>query len=329
MSDLELARLNEVDFVDLFLGPDFCERQGAAADADNVTHLAPLPADLDALVGLLRERCQNEYEERKTPEFGLRIENVAYRVTVIDKRGDGLEFSLRKSMASLRRFAELGLAPHAVRTVLKPDLAGLVLIVGKSGSGKTSTAVSLIVERLSRFGGIGRTIEQPIEVRFEGRHGKGRCCQLEVQREEEYDSELRLLLRTNAKLIMLGEIRTGAAARTAALAGINGHLIVSTMHAKSVEDAIERFASMAGGELNNARDLVAAGLAMVIHQEFATSSRSPRLVTKSLSLVDDEQSGPTIRSKIREGRISAVSQEVETQQRKAGWSPDRTGNAHN
>lgn len=314
-----LIRLNEHDFVDLFLGQDFCEVQGAASDPDNVTRLRPFPDD--ALAANLRLRCRQEFEIRSTPEFGLRIGDVAYRITVMEK-GDGLlEFSLRKSSASLRKFAELGLAPNAVRTVMDPGLTGLVLIVGASGSGKTSTALSLVVERLRRFGGVGRMIEQPIEARVEGRHGEGRCSQIEVRREEDFDRELRLVLRTNAKLIMLGEIRTGAAARTAALAGVNGHLIISTLHAKSVADAIERFASMAGGELNNARDLVASGLSLVIHQEFALAAARPRLVTTALSLLDDARQGSTVRSKIREGRISAVTQEIETQQRQASWAP--------
>lgn len=319
----DLARLKEVDFVDLFLGPDFCELQGAAADADSVTQLMPLPAAFQELVEPLRARCRDEFERLGTPEFGLRIEDVAYRVTVIEKGNDALEFSIRKSTASLRRLADLGLPPHVMRTVLKPDLTGLVMVVGKSGAGKTSTVISLIVERLRRFGGIARTIEQPIEVRFEGRHGEGRASQREVTHEEEYDGELRLILRTNPKMIMLGEIRTAEAARTAALAGINGHLIFATMHAKSIEDGIERFASMIGGSIGNARDLVAAGLALVIHQEFESSSQMPRLLTKSLSLADDERSSTTIRSKIREGRISAVSQEVETQLQQAKWLTDR------
>lgn len=317
--DLALAGLSGHDFVDLFLGQDFCELQGAASDQDNVTRLRPFPDD--ALASVLRARCRREYQERNTPEFGLRVGEIAYRVTVMDKGEGALEFSLRKSTASLRRFAELGLAPHALRTVMDPPLAGLVLVVGASGAGKTSTALSLVVERLRRFGGIGRTIEQPIEARVEGRHGAGRCSQIEVRREEDYDRELRLVLRTNARLIMLGEIRTREAARTAVLAGINGHLIISTLHAKSVEDGIERIASMAGGEISNARDLVAAGLSLVIHQEFVSTPAGPRLATRALSLLDDARVGSTIRSKIREGRISALAQEIETQHRQASWQP--------
>lgn len=318
----ELIRLNEIDFVDLVMGADFCELQGAAPDSNKITRLRPVPPEVESLVEPLRELCTREFKARGTPEFGLKFGDVVYRVTVMDKGEGALEFSVRKSTASLRKFSELALPAHVLRAVAKPDLTGLVLVVGASGSGKTSTAYSLTIERLRRFGGIGRTIEQPIEARLEGRHEEGRCSQLEVEREEDYDRELRLVLRTNARLIMLGELRTSEAARTAALAGINGHLIISTMHASSVEDAIERFADMAGGGLNNARELVAAGLALVIHQKFAAGF-PPRLVTKALSLVDSDQSAATIKGKIRTNRISAVSQEVDDQQRKSMYDSRR------
>ena len=332
-----LSWLNEVDFVDLYLGRDFCDIKRATPG--EVFRRASLPEQHCAHVDSLRSMCAEEHRKRCYPEFGLRVtpeagegKETIYRVTVItDSHGDPV-YVLRKSSASLRRLSELGLAPQAVRTLLDPGLTGLVLIVGETASGKTSTAATASIERLHRFGGVVLTIEQPIEVPLEGLHGiepsVGRCIQHEIDQEEgEYARALLTALRTNPNLIMLGEIRHMKTAVEAAMAGLNGHLIVSTLHANSVENGIHRFCTLAamglGSEaVKDARDLVASSLALVIHQKLVPTSQKPRLMTRSLS-IQDERLGSSIRSKIREGRISALNQEIDQQLQQSSWSPPK------
>lgn len=315
-----LERLNTIAFVDLSVGDGYCEVQRAGPDG--VVHLDPLDPDGDApLIHALRERCLHEAERAQSREFGFRVGNVVYRVTAIrdgdlSMRGAGggnVEFSIRKSNAAVRAIGELGLPAPVMRTVMSPSLAGLVLVVGKSGAGKTSTVASLLLERLRRFGGVGRTIEQPREIALEGRHGAGRCRQTEVGNERDFEEAISLALRTSPAAIALGEIRLEQSARAAVLAGLNGHLILTTMHAKSVEDGVERLSALAGGVLNNARDLVAAGLALVIHQRLESVGGTMRLMTRSLSLADDGV-GVSVRAKIRDGRMSSLSQEVAQQE---------------
>lgn len=329
-----LERLNEVDFVDLYLGQGFCDIKRATPG--EVFSRASLPESHQDLAGLLRIRCAEAHARRGYPEFGLRIpgepREVIYRVTVItDSRGEPV-YVLRKSSASLRRLSELGLEPRAVQTLLDPGLTGLVLVVGETASGKTSTAATAVIERLHRFAGVAMTIEQPIEVPMEGLHGTapsiGRCIQHEIDREEdEYASALNRVLRTNPNLIMLGEIRHVKTAVEAVMAGMNGHLIISTMHANSVENGIHRFATLAAMGLGSdatrdARDLVASSLALVIHQKLVPTTQRPRLLTRSLS-INDEKLGPSIRSKIREGRVSALNQEIDQQQQQSSWGASR------
>lgn len=335
---ISLERLNEVDFVDLYLGQEYCDIKRATPG--EVFRRASLPDGYQGLEAVLRQRCEEEHARRGYPEFGLRVPGnsgeVIYRVTVItDSRGAPV-YVLRKSSASLRRLSELGLEPQAVHTLLDPGLTGLVLIVGETASGKTSTAATAVVERLHRFGGVALTIEQPIEVPLEGLHGQepsvGRCIQHEIDREEdEYARALNRALRTNPNLIMLGEIRHMKTAVEAVMAGMNGHLILSTLHANSVESAIHRFATLAAMGLGSdtardARDLVASSLSLVIHQRLVPTTQKPRLLTRSLS-VHDEKLGPSIRSKIREGRVSALNQEIDQQQQQSSWSNTKAAGA--
>ena len=195
-----------------------------------------------------------------------------------------------------------------------------------TASGKTSTLATIVQERMYKFGGIGLTIEQPIEVPLEGLHGDGRCIQHEIFQEESgYSLALTHALRANPNLIMLGEIRHPPTALQAVLAGMNGHLILATMHASSVENAIERFIGLISmafppDESGNVRSLVASSLALVIHQKLVPTTQAPRLVTSSLDL-RDERMGTAIRGKIRDGRVSGLNQEIDQQKQTSAWSP--------
>lgn len=328
--EASLAQLNQVDFVDLYLGPDFCDVKRVAPG--KVFSRAPLSGH-EPMLETLRERCGAERAMRNYDEFGLRIAcdvgETIYRVTTITGSRGQPVYVLRKSSASLRSLSELGLSPVALETIALPQLSGLVLVAGETASGKTSTIASLVAHRLRRFGGVALTIEQPIEVPLEGLHGDGRCIQHEISQEEnEYAEALKLSLRTNPNLIMLGEIRHMETAAEAVLAGMNGHLIVSTIHANSIENAIERFSALASlglgyDEMRDARSLVASSLSLVVHQKLVPSSQSPRLVTRSLSFID-EQLGGSMRAKIREGRISTLNQDIDRQHTQASWSSSST-----
>ena len=325
---MSLERLNDIDFVDLYLGLDYCDIKRATPG--ELFRRESFSKDDGDLAALLRERCAAEYVKCSLPEFGLRIGHGKaerlYRVTAItDSRRQNV-FVLRKSSASLRSMSELGLPPHIVNAIMTPGLKGLVLVVGDTASGKTSTLATIVHERLLRFSGVALTIEQPVEVPLEGLHGEGRCIQHEIATERNgYAEALSRALRTNPNLIMLGEIRHPFTALEAVMAGLNGHLIVSTMHASSVENAIERFnalisMAMPPDETGNVRSLVASSLALVIHQHLVPTTQSPRLLTSSLN-INDERTGSSVRSKIREGRISGLNQEIDQQKQTSAWSP--------
>lgn len=145
-------------------------------------------------------------------------------------------FNMDQSMYNLDR---LGLSPNERKVldsiVSKPS--GLVMAVGPTGSGKTTTLYSILNSLNSEERKI-ITIEDPVEYQFEG------ITQIPVPakttNQGSFAQELRAVLRLDPDIVMVGEIRDDDTARTALQAALTGHLVLSTFHASSAAAAITR-----------------------------------------------------------------------------------------
>ncbi|MEX6666867.1 ATPase, T2SS/T4P/T4SS family [Pseudomonas sp. W2-17] len=158
------------------------------------------------------------------------------------------------------------------------DTGGLVVIFGLTGAGKTVTWGATIAARLRLLGGYALTLEDPPEDPLEGPHGAGYCEQIDVAELGGYDSGIHAALRCfpakDASMLGFGEVLTAQmAAQLFRLAG-DGHLVLATVHAKSIQAGLERLAAMAraAGEVN-ANELLASSLQLAIHQRFDDSGK--------------------------------------------------------
>jgi type II secretory ATPase GspE/PulE/Tfp pilus assembly ATPase PilB-like protein len=115
--------------------------------------------------------------------------------------------------------------------------SGLVLVVGPTGSGKTTTLYSMLNSLNSSERKI-ITIEDPVEYQFAG------ITQISVSskssQETNFAEKLRAVLRLDPDIVMVGEIRDMDTARTALQASLTGHLVLSTFHASSAAAALTR-----------------------------------------------------------------------------------------
>ncbi len=152
-------------------------------------------------------------------------------------------FNMDRSMYSLDR---LGLAPDQREVVddIIQRPSGLVLIVGPTGSGKTTTLYSMLNSLASDERKI-ITIEDPVEYQFEG------ITQISVRSSETGDDKsfadkLRAVLRLDPDIVMVGEIRDNDTARTALQASLTGHLVLATFHASSAAAALTRLSDIIG-----------------------------------------------------------------------------------
>ena len=122
--------------------------------------------------------------------------------------------------------------------------SGLVMAVGPTGSGKTTTLYS-ILNSLNNEERKIITIEDPVEYQFHG------ISQISVKSTESgegsvFADKLRAVLRLDPDIVMVGEIRDNDTARTALQASLTGHLVLTTFHAASAAAALTRLADIIG-----------------------------------------------------------------------------------
>ena len=246
------------DFIDLFVSNSFADVKGLAGVDDT---RVPVPESWSDDIQDIREKCRAGQLETGGPEFSIQFAGVVYRVTHLDSLEQGGTFVLRQSKAQIRAFRSIGIPRHFVEALLAPKAVGLVLICGGFGVGKTTTAASWVVERLTLHGGIALAIEDPIETPIDGVHGKGRCIAINASRHKGgYQEHLIRGLRSGVDFIFLGEIRDAQTAYEALKAGSNGELIVATFHAQGNAEALERLIALAGEHTNSAANLLADSL---------------------------------------------------------------------
>lgn len=223
---------------------------------------------------------------------------------------------MREGRYALRRLRDrcpdldtLGL-PQWVKALLLGSsmrmTGGLVLFFGLTGAGKTVTFGAALTARLRLFGGYALTLEDPPEDLLEGWHGSGYCEQLDASELGGFENGIHAALRCfpakDASMLGFGEVLDShTAAQLFRLAG-DGHLVMATVHARTIPAGLERLASMAkaAGEAN-ANELLAASLQLSVHQRF--DERGQLQVT---ALPRD----PKIEAFIKRGDFSALKQEV-------------------
>jgi twitching motility protein PilU len=214
----------------------------AAIKCEGVTQPLDLPPFKSGEVKQLAYSVMNqkqiaEFEATMEMNLAISAEGLGrFRINVFVQRGE-TGMVVRYIKAKIPAIAELGLPPVLERLIgLK---RGLVLIVGSTGSGKSTTLAAMLNHRnLSTTGHI-LTIEDPIE--FLHDHKKSVVDQREVGMDTvSYESALRNALREAPDVIMIGEIRDRATMQHAIAYSETGHLCLSTLHANNANQAMER-----------------------------------------------------------------------------------------
>ena len=141
----------------------------------------------------------------------------------------------------------LGLSPQerqVVDDIIKKP-SGLVMVVGPTGSGKTTTLYSMLNSLNSEERKI-ITIEDPVEYQFHGITQIPVVHSNEAGHDTGFADKLRAVLRLDPDIVMVGEIRDMDTARTALQASLTGHLVLSTFHASSAAAALTRLMDVIG-----------------------------------------------------------------------------------
>jgi twitching motility protein PilU len=163
-----------------------------------------------------------------------------FRVNIFRQRGS-VSIVIRYVHSEVPRFEDLKLPPVLLDIVM--EKRGLVLIVGATGSGKSTTLAAMIDHRNSNRTGHILTIEDPIEYLF--RHKQSIVNQRELGVDtQSYHNALANALREAPDLIMIGEIRDKETMQSALLHTLTGHLCLSTIHANNSYHALSRIINL-------------------------------------------------------------------------------------
>ncbi|MCC9290096.1 ATPase, T2SS/T4P/T4SS family [Pseudomonas aeruginosa] len=304
-------------WIDLYIGEAYSDmKHVAGAHAPRI----PVPDSRQELIHALRLKCMEGYPTHGESEFAVNHEGTMLPVTQMTDVTNSNVIFIRRPDAEIRRFATLGLPPHAVMLLLDNGTPGLILYAGEIGVGKTTSAASLVLERLMIHGGLAIANEDPPVTPLNGLHGPGRCIEVPASRMAGgYREHLIKSMRGSADLILIGEIRDTADGVQAVTASSNGRLVISTIHARDIPDALSRNSTWCA-ELPNNNDQLADGLSAVIWQTIERQPAQPgRLMLKTLSI----GAGDTgIRTKIRKAEFGQLHQDIEQQLRQPSWSTE-------
>ncbi|MGC9127756.1 MAG: ATPase, T2SS/T4P/T4SS family [Acidithiobacillus sp.] len=281
--------------------------------------------DMPVLRDLLCALIQQVTAEGRSRSRGTILGNVPVRIegrmTV-----DGWVFVCRRFPTNPFTLQDLRLPPALEAALFHPQRLPhrLLLITGRTGSGKSTFAAAFVREWLSRFGGTGWTIENPVENALqEIDYGeKAACFQVEVDHDDDFGAAIRDTLRSLPRLIMVGELRNGESAdhspgaRAALLAASTGHLVVTTMHANDPISALQRLVSLCGGEQFQSQVADALGALLHLRLVVDLGSGKRRFDIQPLILPNGENGddvGSGIRQSIREGNVHLLASELERQ----------------
>ena len=183
---------------------------------------------------------------------------------------------------------------------------GLVLVVGATGSGKSTTLAAMIDHRNSTKSGHILTLEDPIE--FLHAHKKSVVNQREVGHDtESYISGLRSALRETPSMLLIGEIRDRVTMQEALNFSATGHLVLSTLHATNASRAIEHiFSFFDTTELTSIRYKLSATLKAIIVQRLIPSKDGKLAVALEILL-----NSPRIKDLISKGEVDQLTSSIE------------------
>jgi twitching motility protein PilU len=184
---------------------------------------------------------QQSLEQQNSANFGVSRADVGrYRVNVYRQRGE-LAMVIRHIQLSIPSIESLGLPLVLKEFAMHRN--GLVLIVGSTGSGKSTTLAAMIDHRARSETGHILTVEDPIEFLFS--HRLSIVGQREVGLDTpSYEQALQDGMREAPDVIMVGEVRSRDTMRQALNYADTGHLVLTTLHATSANQALDRLIHM-------------------------------------------------------------------------------------
>jgi twitching motility protein PilT len=306
------GRLRDLSFMDLYVRIDDAGKGTAryrtpARDySNNWTRVLSTHYNNEclAIAMQLRDNIDN-------PDSDYQYDGMRFRLSY-QRLANGQEWViLRRINARVFTLEELSIAANIadfLRGLGKRD--GLILISGPTGHGKTTTSFALLADYLKRYGGVGISVEDPVEYSLDGPVGEyGYCYQVQVDKKEDWATPLKRALRWTPRYLLVGEVRTPAAAEQILRAATTGHLVITTIHAGSVEESFMGLMHLADRALGGgANMMLAQGITAAWHQTL--TSRGPYL---RYVFTEENNNGDPVRALIRDNKVGMINTYIDQQ----------------
>ncbi|HTL31502.1 MAG TPA: PilT/PilU family type 4a pilus ATPase, partial [Kofleriaceae bacterium] len=263
------------------------------------------PEEIEQMAdSLMTPAQQAEFREKLEMNLALATEDGGrFRANIFRQRGaTGMVFRLIRTQ--IKTLKELDHPPALAELMMQKR--GLILVVGGTGSGKSTTLAAMIDHRNRTASGHIITVEDPLE--FIHNHQKCVVTQREVGIDTlSYHHALKNALRQTPDLILVGEIRDAETMEHAITFAETGHLCVATLHANNANQAIERVLNFFPPErAHEIRLQLALNLRAIISQRLVPTTTGGRAAALEIML-----DTPRVRDLIKRGEIEALKDAME------------------
>jgi twitching motility protein PilT len=254
----------------------------------------------DALYAIMPSRIQQLFERKDNADFAYECEGIArYRVNVFRHLGGmGAVFRAVPTVAYSLQSLEL----PAIVSDLCLHKQGLILVTGKTGSGKSTTLAAMVNSINERMCGHILTVEDPVE--FVHQRKKCLISQREVgEHTPSFASALRSALREDPDVILVGELRDLETMGLAVTAAETGILVIGTMHTNNAAGTVDRIINTFSAKKQpHIRTMLSTSLKGVISQQLIRRSD----VHGRVAVVEILINTPAVSNVIREGRTDQL-----------------------
>jgi twitching motility protein PilU len=262
--------------------------------------------------GMVKKIAYSLMDEGQVPAFERDLElNMAiavkdagrFRINVFKQRGE-VGMVIRAIKSEIPTIDQLRL-PKVLKDLVM-EARGLILVVGSTGSGKSTSLAAMIDQRNSSSSGHILTIEDPIE--FLHRHKKSIVNQREVGLDTHaFANALKNAMREAPDVILIGEILDATTMESAIAFAETGHLCLATLHSNNADQTLERILNFFPESAHkNVLMNLALNLKAVISQRLVTGVDGKRLPAVEILI-----NTPLIRDMIRRGQVHEVKEAME------------------
>ena len=258
----------------------------------------------DIAQAIMNDKQKQEFTETMEMNMAMSLPGVSrFRVNIFQQRGS-VGMVIRRIKADVLSVEQMGLPPILGDIVMTKR--GLVLVVGATGSGKSTSLAAMIDHRNTHEAGHIITIEDPIE--FVHRHKRSIITQREVGFDtHSFQAALKNTLRQAPDVILIGEIRDTETMEAAITFAETGHLCLGTLHSNNANQAIERIMNFFPSERHAQIYLqLSLNLRSIVSQRLIPSVEGKRVA--ALEILMDT---PRIKDLIKKGEVDTLKQAME------------------